>query len=61
MQIHCPRCGVAVPGADINLASNLAVCRPCGEVIPLGSAPAALGMAGAPLVVPLSAPSTQLY
>lgn len=35
MQVTCPRCGRIVPGADIDLASRSAVCRPCSEVIAL--------------------------
>jgi hypothetical protein len=34
VKIACPRCGVAVPGADIDLGARNAVCRPCGEVFP---------------------------
>jgi len=47
MRVDCPRCGRPVPGADIDLASKLAVCRPCGEVValPAGDALALLAPA----------------
>jgi hypothetical protein len=35
VQIVCPKCGHPVRGADIDIGSCLAVCRPCGEVLPL--------------------------
>lgn len=35
MQIRCPRCGRTPDPADIDLASNRALCRPCGELFPL--------------------------
>lgn len=33
MRVVCPSCGNPVPGADIDVSSGRAVCRPCGEVI----------------------------
>jgi hypothetical protein len=33
MQIRCPKCGQAIPGADIDLTARAAVCRPCGEIV----------------------------
>jgi hypothetical protein len=33
----CPRCGQAIAGADVDLASQMALCRPCGEIVPLGT------------------------
>ena len=38
MRVECPRCHEAIAGADVDLASHLAVCRPCGEVFPLAAA-----------------------
>ena len=35
MRVICPSCKAAIPGADIDLARGAAVCRPCGEVVPL--------------------------
>jgi hypothetical protein len=40
MQVHCPKCGRAVPGDDIELRQSRALCRPCGEVIALPAAAA---------------------
>jgi hypothetical protein len=52
MLIHCPRCGLAVPGVDINIATQTAVCRPCGEVIAIPVAPAVPALAPVAPVVP---------
>ena len=38
MKVVCPSCGTTVPGADIDVSSGRAVCRPCGEVILLAFA-----------------------
>lgn len=38
MRVDCPRCGRTIAGADIDLQSQLAVCRPCGEVVSLAAA-----------------------
>jgi hypothetical protein len=35
VQVICPKCGRAAQGADIDISSRLAVCRPCGEVLPI--------------------------
>jgi hypothetical protein len=51
MQVLCPRCSKPIPGVDIDLATQSAVCRPCGEIIPLA-------VKAAPLAV---APPTALY
>jgi hypothetical protein len=42
MKITCPACAQPIAGADIDLASRRAVCRPCSELIFL---PAALAVA----------------
>lgn len=42
MKVVCPSCGTTVPGADIDVSSGRAVCRPCGEVILLAFAENAL-------------------
>lgn len=33
MRLVCSKCGVAIPGVDINLARGIGVCRPCGELV----------------------------
>lgn len=38
MQLHCPRCGNAIPGDAIDLAKGIGVCRPCGEIVPVPTA-----------------------
>ncbi len=38
VRVECPRCHEAIAGVDVNLASQLAVCRPCGEVVFLKAA-----------------------
>jgi hypothetical protein len=54
MQIHCPRCGVTVPGVDIDISTKTAVCRPCGEVFPFpvmpGAAPASVAVFSTPAI-----------
>ncbi len=45
MQIVCPKCGRPVDGADIDIASRLAVCRPCSEVLPLDHPPQTASLA----------------
>jgi hypothetical protein len=35
MRVNCPKCGQAIPGADINVFARTAVCRPCSEVFDL--------------------------
>jgi hypothetical protein len=37
VQVLCPQCANAIPGADFDLARGIAVCRPCGEIVPLPS------------------------
>jgi hypothetical protein len=37
MRVLCPRCAQPIPGQDIDLGARVAVCRPCGEVVPLVS------------------------
>jgi len=32
MRVDCPRCGQPVAGGDIELASKVALCRPCSEL-----------------------------
>lgn len=41
MQLLCPKCGVAIPGVDLDLGRGIGVCRPCGEIVPLPAAPPA--------------------
>lgn len=41
VRVECPRCHQAIAGVDVDLASQLAVCRPCGEVVFLTAALAA--------------------
>jgi hypothetical protein len=57
MLIHCPRCGLAVPGVDIDIATQTAVCRPCGEVIAIP------GPSGGSVLVPAgpAVPSVALH
>lgn len=50
MQLVCPKCGVAITGADIDLGRGIGVCRPCGELVPLPSA----GVGG-PFIAPTAA------
>lgn len=38
MRVDCPRCGQVIAGVDVDLKSQLAVCRPCGEVVSLAAA-----------------------
>src|SRR5215472_15338461 len=59
MQVHCPRCGAAVPGADIDLAAKVALCRPCGEVISIPLPPPAA--AETALAVPSSDAAPEVY
>lgn len=35
VQLLCPRCGTVLAGEAIDLAKSIAVCRPCGEIVPL--------------------------
>ena len=35
MKVVCPSCKDNVPGADIDIVSRTAVCRACGELLPL--------------------------
>jgi len=37
MQVLCPRCGQPIPGVDIDLTTQSAVCRPCGEITSLAT------------------------
>lgn len=32
MQVTCPKCGMAIPAEDVNVARIVAKCRPCGVV-----------------------------
>lgn len=32
MQLHCPHCGVAIPVADVDVATGTAKCRKCDEL-----------------------------
>jgi hypothetical protein len=57
MRIECPRCGQAIGGADVDLTSQMAVCRPCGELVSLAAALAAASNAA---LVPVS-PSGALF
>ncbi len=36
MRLTCPKCARAIEGVDIDLAKGLGVCRPCGELVPIG-------------------------
>jgi hypothetical protein len=51
VQIRCPRCGNPIPGVDIDLTTQSAVCRPCGEVV-------GLALQAAPIVPAVDAFST---
>jgi hypothetical protein len=33
MRVRCPKCGLFIPGNDIELSARAALCRPCGEVL----------------------------
>jgi hypothetical protein len=41
MRVECPRCGQAIGGGEVDLASQRAVCRVCSEVVSLALPPAA--------------------
>jgi hypothetical protein len=49
MRVLCPRCAQPVPGHDIDLGARVAVCRPCGEVVPIGEASTEIAHARAAL------------
>ena len=42
MKIVCPSCKKPIPGADIDISGGRALCRPCGEVVPIGDGNAAV-------------------
>jgi hypothetical protein len=44
MRLICPSCKHAVLGADIDLQRGVGICRPCGEIVPLGGPDAALAV-----------------
>lgn len=35
MQLLCTRCGIPIPGADVDLQKGVGLCRPCGELVPI--------------------------
>jgi hypothetical protein len=55
MKVGCPSCGQTVAGADIDLAAGQALCRPCGELFPLATAPSS------DTLVPSTAAPVTLY
>jgi hypothetical protein len=64
VRIPCPRCRRDVAGADIDVHARMAVCRPCGEVIPLAPPPpppfasAALAVGPPPMELAAYKPTT---
>lgn len=49
MRVACPTCGRPIPGEDIDLPRDRALCRPCGELVGLS----ALAVAAQPSVAAL--------
>jgi len=46
MKIACPKCKSQVPAANVNVATDVAVCPQCGEAFPISSVVAGGGAAG---------------